>query len=86
MSQRNPMNERYTVENKRGGNTRKSAASAKLKSKAGASVVKASPKKKKAAKGTDKRAQKREARTKAYEAERKYGDPPTKKFKMMKRA
>ena len=37
MSQRNPMNERYTAED-RTGKTRKSAASAKPKAKAAASV------------------------------------------------
>ena len=44
MSQRNPMNERYTSE-ERTGVTRKSAASAKPKSKAAASVTVKSAKK-----------------------------------------
>lgn len=85
MSQRNPMNERYTTEKKRAGNSRKSAASAKPKSTAAASVVQGTKKKKKAVSRTDKRAQKREARNKEFEAERKYGDPPGKKFKLMRK-
>ena len=44
MSQRNPMNERYTSED-RTGVTRKSAASAKPKAKAAASVTVKSAKK-----------------------------------------
>ena len=44
MSQRNPMNERYTSE-ERTGTTRKSAASAKPKAKAAASVTVKSAKK-----------------------------------------
>ncbi len=38
MSQRNPMNERYTTEGRR-GTTRKSAASAKPKAQAAATVT-----------------------------------------------
>lgn len=90
MSQRNPMNERYTTEAKAGGHTRKSAASAKPKSNAAASVVIGAPKKK-AAKGKGskapqtKREKKREERNRQYEAEKKYGDPPTRQFKIVKR-
>lgn len=88
MSQRNPMNERYTTEAKAGGASRRSASSAKPKSSAAASVVMGT-KKKKPAKGKKapltKREQKRKERDKQYEAEKRYGDPPTKKFKICKR-
>lgn len=83
MSSRNPMNERYTTDKKAGGKSRKSAASAKPKSKAASSVVKGG--KKKTVSKVDKRAKKREARDKEYQAERKYGDPPTKRFKRLKK-
>lgn len=89
MSQRNPMNERYTTEAKAGGHTRKSAASAKPKSSAAASVVMGSSKKKPAKNAKNqpksKRERKREERNKQYEAERRYGDPPTRAFKIAKR-
>lgn len=85
MSQRNPMNERYTTDAKAGGSSRKSAASAKPKSSAASSVVMGSKKKKAPQTKNDKRAAKREQRNKEYEAERKYGDPPTKKFKIAKK-
>lgn len=85
MSQRNPMNERYTTDKHSGGVSRKSASSAKLKSTAASSVV-IGGKKKKASKPTvSKREKRREQRNKEYEAERKYGDPPGKKFKIFKR-
>ena len=84
MSSRNPLNERYTTDLKKGGKSRKSAASAKPKSAAAASVVKASKKKKPVSKA-EQRAKKRDAKNKEFEAERAYGDPPTKKFKIMKR-
>ncbi len=89
MSQRNPMNERYTTEAKAGGVSRKSASSAKPKTAAASSVVMGT-KKKKPAKGSNKqpqskREQKRRERDKQYEAEKRFGDPPTKKFKICKR-
>lgn len=81
------MNERYTTEAKAGGHTRKSAASAKPKANAAASVVMGTKKKKpsKSKPQLSKREKKREERNKQYEAERKYGDPPTRKFKILKR-
>lgn len=82
MSSRNPMNERYTLD-KKGGKSRKSAASSRPKSKAASSVVKGS--KKKTMTRQEKRAKKKELRDKEYQAERKYGDPPTKRFKRLKR-
>lgn len=87
MSQRNPMNERYTTDKKRSGNTRRSASSAKPKSAAASSVVTGMKTKKpgKNNKAMDKRSKRREERNKQYEAEKQYGDPPTKKFKIVKR-
>lgn len=84
MSSRNPMNERYTTDKYSGGKSRKSAASAKPKSKAASSVVMGS-KKKKPATRSEKRDQKRQARDKEYRAERQYGDPPTARFKRLKK-
>ena len=79
MSQRNPMNDRYQQENL--GQTRKSAASLKPKSKAAASVRIADNKK------TDK--QKREAakarRAEAAERERAFYNPPTERFHKLRR-
>lgn len=85
MSQRNPMNERYTTELKSGGHSRKSASSAKPKSSAASSVVIGSKKKKGPKTKAEKREKKREERNRQYEAEQRYGDPPTKKFKIYKR-
>lgn len=85
MSQRNPMNERYTTEKHSGGVSRKSASSAKLKSSAAASVVMGGKKKKPSKPAVNKREKKREQRNKEYEAERRYGDPPGKKFKIYKK-
>ena len=85
MSQRNPMNERYTTDKHSGGVSRKSASSAKPKSTAAASVVMGTKKKKSSKPKVDKRSQKREQRNKEYEIERKYGDPPGKKFKVLKK-
>lgn len=83
MSSRNPMNERYTTERK-GGKSRKSAASVKPKKSVASGVVTGTKKKNKAAK-TTKREQKRKVRDKEYEAERRYGDPPTKSFKKLRK-
>ncbi|MDO5329695.1 MAG: hypothetical protein Q4E88_06365 [Coriobacteriia bacterium] len=85
MSQRNPMNERYTTDKKRSGNTRRSAASAKPKSAAASTVTTGVKKKGKAAPKSNKREQRRRERDKAYAAERKYGDPPTKQFKRIRK-
>lgn len=85
MSQRNPMNERYTQDRK--GGSRKSAASAKPKSAAASSVttgVKKSKKSTGSAKANQ-RAQRRAERDKQAAAERKYGDPPTKSFKRLRK-
>lgn len=64
MSQRNPMNERYTSE-ERTGTTRKSAASAKPKAKAAASVTvksaKKTPEQRKAEEKAARKARRRQA-------------------------
>lgn len=79
MSQRNPMNDRYQSEIK--GQTKKSAASAKPKSKAAASVyIKPSghtPQEKKAIK--------KQQRAKQAELDRMFYNPPTEKYKKLKR-
>lgn len=84
MTQRNPMNERYTVEGNRKGVTRKSAASAKPAARAAASVrVENTPKKGRTAK--ERKAAEKELKDKEREVssilERKYGNPPTKEYK-----
>lgn len=85
MSQRNPMNERYTTDAKAGGSSRKSAASAKPKSSAASSVVVGAKTKKKNKTAGSNKSTKRQERERQYRQEQKYGDPPWKKFKIMKR-
>lgn len=85
MSQRNPMNERYTTDTKAGGKSRKSAASAKPKSAAAGSVVQGVKSKKTKKAASDNRSKRKEQREKEYQAEQRYGDPPWKKFKIMKK-
>ena len=79
MSQRNPMNDRYQSDIK--GQTKKSAASAKPKSKAAASVyIKPSghtPQEKKAIK--------KQQRAKQAELDRMFYNPPTEQYKKLKR-
>ena len=80
MSTRNPMNDRYQTDEVK-GQTKKSAASLKPKSKAASSVyVKSttkSPKEKKAAEKMQ--------RAKQAELDRKYYNPPTEEYKKLKR-
>lgn len=85
MSQRNPMNERYTTDAKSGGSSRKSAASAKPKSNAASSVVVGSKKKNTKSSGSGQKSTKRQERERQYQVEQKYGDPPWHKFKVVKR-
>lgn len=85
MSQRNPMNERYQQdEEQHAGHTRKSAASAKPKSKAGASVTvkKAAktPEQKKAAQKRARQEQKAEQRR----IDRLYYKPDTERYKKLR--
>ena len=84
MSQRNPNNERYQQE-KRTGTTRKSASSAKPKTKAANSVVMGSNTKSKAQKEKESKDARKQARREQRELERKYYTPPTEKFKKLKR-
>lgn len=80
MSQRNPMNDRYQTD-ERQGQTRKSAASAKPKTKAAASVrvqpAQKTPQQKKAAKKVE--------RSKQTSLDRKYYNPPTPEYKRLRK-
>lgn len=80
MSTRNPMNERYTSDEKHGV-TRKSAAAAKPKTKAAASVY-IEPTEKTPA---QKKAIRKEERRKQQELNAKYYKPDTKRYKTLKR-
>ena len=76
MSQRNPLNDRYTTDAAK-GKTRKSAAAAKPVSKAASSVRVQSTKKTK----ERIKAEKKAARRAAWAEEAKYRNPPTQEFK-----
>lgn len=84
MTQRNPLNERYTTDQHH-GTTRKSAASAKPKAKAAASVriqpAEKTPEQKKA----ERKAQRKEERAKQAELDNKYYNPPTDRYKKLRR-
>ena len=84
MSQRNPLNDRYQTDEVR-GKTRKSAASAKPKSQAAASVV-VKPQKKSA---KDRKAEEKAARKKAQaeqrELDRKYYTPDTDRYRKLRK-
>ena len=80
MSQRNPMNERYTTEEHH-GKTRRSAASAKPKSAAASSVyIKPKTKTKQ-----EKKAARRAERQKQAELDRKYANPPTAEYARLRK-
>lgn len=83
MSQRNPMNERYTAEDRQ-GKTRKSAASAKPKSKAASSVTVKSAKKTPEQRKAEEKAARKAAAAKQREAERKYYKPDTPRYKRLR--
>ena len=80
MSQRNPMNDRYQTDEHR-GQTRKSAAAMKPKSKAAASV-RGQPKEKTK---QQKKAEKKVARQKQSDLDRKYYNPPTPQYKRLRK-
>lgn len=80
MSQRNPMNDRYQTDEHQ-GQTRKSAAAMKPKSKAASSVRIQSTKKTK----QQKKAEKKAARAKQAELDRLYYNPPTAEYKKLRR-
>lgn len=86
MSQRNPMNERYTVEGKMEGKTRKSAASAKPKSKAASSVRVESAKKTPQQKKAEEKARRKEEAARQRELDAKYYKPDTERYKKLRRA
>ena len=83
MSQRNPMNERYTSE-ERTGTTRKSAASAKPKAKAAASVTVKSAKKTPEQRKAEEKAARKAAAAKQREVGRKYYKPDTPRYKRLR--
>ncbi|MBQ3386743.1 MAG: hypothetical protein IJG53_05405 [Eggerthellaceae bacterium] len=85
MSTRNPMNERYSSDEARTGTSRKSAASAKPKTKAASTVTIVSgaktPQQKKAAA----KQRQREEREKSRREESKFYNPPTARYKSLRR-
>ena len=84
MSQRNPMNERYTTE-KHTGSTRKSAASAKPKTKAAASVTLGTTKKTQQQRKAEAKAARKKEQERQRELDRKYYKPDTERYKKLKR-
>lgn len=84
MSQRNPMNERYTTE-KRTGTTRKSAASAKPKTKAAGTVTMGTSKKTPQQRKAEQKEARRKEQERQRELDRKYYKPDTERFKKLKR-
>lgn len=84
MSQRNPMNERYTTEAHQGV-SRKSAASAKPKAKAAASVTYGSPKKSKQERKAEQKEARRAETERQREIDRKYYKPDTERYKKLRR-
>lgn len=85
MSQRNFMNDRYQNDEHK-GTTRKSAASAKPKSKAASSVRIVSSTKTPQQKKAEAKARRKEERARQNELDRKYYNPPTKEYKNLRRA
>ena len=80
MSQRNPLNDRYQTDEHR-GQTRKSAASVKPKTKAASSVrVQPTEKTKQ-----QKKAEQKAARAKQMELDRRYYNPPTPEYKRLRK-
>ncbi len=84
MTQRNPMNERYSDEDRK-GHTRKSAASAKPKSSAASTVTLPSKTKTPKEKKMERRAREREAQQKDREMAVKYTKPDTPEYYKWKR-
>lgn len=78
------MNERYQTD-KHQGKTRKSAASAKPKSKAAASVTYSAPKKDPKEKKAEIKAQRRAETERQREIDRKYSTPDTERYKKLRR-
>ena len=84
MSQRDPMNDRYTTDGPK-GQTRKSAASAKPKTKAASSVHVQAAEKTKEQKKAERKAREKEERQKQRELDARYYNPPTPEYKRMRR-
>ena len=84
MTQRNPMNERYADEDRK-GHTRKSAASAKPKTSAASTVTLPSTTKTPKEKKMEKKAREREAQQKDREMAVKYSRPDTPEYYKWKR-
>ena len=84
MTQRNPMNERYSDEDRK-GHTRKSAASAKPKTSAASTVTLPSTTKTPKEKKQERRAREREAQQKDRELAVKYSRPDTPEYYKWKR-
>lgn len=80
MTQRNPLNDRYQVD-ERQGKTRKSAASVKPKTKAASSVrIQPTEKTKQ-----QKKAEQKASRAKQADLDRKYYNPPTAQYKRLRK-
>lgn len=84
MSQRNPMNDRYQTDEHR-GQTRKSAAAMKPKTKAAATVRVQPATKTKQQKKAELKAQRQADRAKQRELDQKYYTPPTERYKRLRR-
>ena len=84
MSQRNPMNERYTSY-KRTGTTRKSAASAKPKTKAAGTVTMGTSKKTPQQRKAEQKEARKKEQERQRELDRKYYKPDTERYKKLKR-
>lgn len=84
MSQRNPMNERYNSDTKRGV-TRKSAASAKPKSKAAGTVTVGTKKKTPAERKAAQKAARKAEQDRQRELDKKYYKPDTERYKKLRR-
>lgn len=84
MSQRNPMNERYTTE-KHTGTTRKSAASAKPKTKAAGTVTLGTSKKTPQERKAEQKQARKQEQARQRELDRKYYKPDTPRYKMLRR-
>ena len=83
MSQRNPMNDRYMGEGPK-GSTRRSAASAKPKSKAASTVIVKENKKTEKEKKAERKARQRKAAEEQRELDRKYYKPDTQRYKRLR--
>ena len=84
MSQRNPLNDRYQTDEVR-GKTRKSAASAKPKSQAAASVVVKTPKKDPKQRRAEEKAARKKAQAEQRELDRKYYTPDTDRYRKLRK-